>query len=134
LYVVDGGDPQTYVDSFNFSAKGVHEIHFWSVDRAGNTEDRTAPGHSITLRIDGVPPSISGSGLPDANGFGWNNTPVTVTFDRSDAESGTAGCTPPVTLENKGAGQSVDGTALDGAGTRAARRSRTSTSIAPRLP
>jgi hypothetical protein len=116
FYSVDGGAPQTYADAFNFTAKGVHEIRFWSVDRAGNVEDRTAPGHSITLRIDGVPPSITGSRLPDANGFGWNNTPVTVTFDCSDAESGIAGCTPPVTLENEGAGQSVDGTALDGAG------------------
>jgi hypothetical protein len=120
LYSVDGGAPQTYADAFNFSAKGVHEISFWSVDRAGNVEDRTAPGHSITLRIDGVPPSINGSRLPDPNGFGWNNTNVTVTFDCSDAESGIAGCTPPVTLENEGAGQSVDGTALDGAGNTSA--------------
>ena len=115
-YSVDGGSTQTYSGAFDFDSKGIHEITFWSIDKAGNLEDKTAPGHSVTLKIDGIPPTIKGSRLPAANGFGWNNTPVTVTFDCSDAESGVAGCTDPATLSNEGAGQSALGTAVDNAG------------------
>src|SRR5205085_424786 len=72
-YSVDGGTAQVYGVPFAHSLKGVHTITFWSVDNAGNVEDKTAPGHSITLKIDGVPPTITGSRSPAANGFGWNN-------------------------------------------------------------
>jgi hypothetical protein len=118
-YTVDGGDPQVYAGAFDFGQKGTHTIAFWSVDKAGNVEDRTAPGHSLTIQIDGIAPSIEGHRTPAANAFGWSNAPVTVTFDCADAESGIAGCDGPVTLENEGAGQSVHGTATDNAGNHA---------------
>ena len=118
-YSVDGGAAQEYAGPFNHSLKGSHTITFWSVDNAGNTEDATAPGHSITLKIDGIPPTIAGSRTPAANGFGWNNGPVTVSFNCSDAESGVAGCSDPTTLSNEGAGQSVIGQAQDNAGNTA---------------
>jgi hypothetical protein len=118
-YSVDGGEPQVYTDPFDFGQKGEHTITFWSVDRAGNVEDHTAPGHSITIKIDGVAPSIEGQRTPTANGFGWNNGPVTVSFVCSDAESGIAGCSDPVTLTGEGAGQSAHGTAVDNAGNNA---------------
>jgi hypothetical protein len=114
-YRVDEGEPLIYTDPFDLADKGIHTITFWSVDHAGNVEDRTAPGHAVTLKIDGVPPSIHGIRTP-ANGFGWNNTDVAVSFACSDLESGIAGCTDPVTLSNEGAGQSVEGNALDNAG------------------
>ncbi|MBW3654458.1 MAG: S8 family serine peptidase, partial [Actinobacteria bacterium] len=117
-YSVGGGAAQVYSGPFDHALKGVHTITFWSVDKAGNVEDRTAPGHSITLKIDGTPPSIKGNRTP-ANGFGWNNDDVTVSFDCNDNESGIAGCTPPVTLTNAGEGQSVTGHAIDVAGNRA---------------
>jgi hypothetical protein len=118
-YSVDGGEPQVYADAFDFDQKGEHTIAFWSVDKAGNVEDRTAPGHAITIKIDGIAPSIEGHRTPAANGFGWNNGPVTVTFDCADAESGVAGCSDPVTLADEGAGQSAHGTAVDNAGNAA---------------
>jgi hypothetical protein len=114
-YRVDDGDAQTYGDPIAFSQKGTHTIRFWSVDAAGNVEDRTAPGHEISLKIDGVPPVIEGHRTL-ANALGWNNTDVTVSFQCTDAESGIAGCTDPVTLSNEGADQSADGNALDNAG------------------
>jgi hypothetical protein len=115
-YRVDDGEVQTYSGPFELAAKGVHTIEYWSVDVAGNVEDRTEPGHSVTIKIDGVPPRIAGSRTPAANAFGWSNEPVTVTFECSDDESGIAGCSDPVTLSGEGAGQSVPGAAQDNAG------------------
>jgi hypothetical protein len=113
FYSVDGGAAQTYDGTFDFSAKGVHTLTFWSVDKAGNVEDKTADGHTVTIKIDNLPPTITGGQTPAANVNGWNNGPVTVTFSCSDAESGIASCTGPTTLSDDGAGQSVDGTATD---------------------
>jgi hypothetical protein len=118
-YSVDGGAAQEYSGPFDHAVKGIHTITFWSVDKAGNVEDATAPGHSLTLKIDDVPPTITGSRTPGANGFGWNNGPVAVSFNCSDAESGVAGCSDPVTLSDAGAGQSVKGDAVDNAGNTA---------------
>jgi hypothetical protein len=118
-YSVDGGAAHEYAGPFNHGLKGIHTITFWSVDKAGNVEDKEAPGHSLELKIDGVPPTITGNRAPEANGFGWNNGPVTVSFACSDAESGIAGCTDPVLLSNEGADQFADGSALDNAGNSA---------------
>jgi hypothetical protein len=115
-FSVDGGSAQEYSGPFNHSLKGSHTITFWSVDNASNLEDKAAPGNSITLKIDGVPPTLTGSRLPLANAFGWNNSPVAVTFNCFDAESGIAGCDPGVTLANEGPGQSYTGLATDNAG------------------
>jgi hypothetical protein len=118
-YSVDGGAAQDYSAPFDFGAKGEHTIASWSVDKAGNVEDASDAGHSITIKIDGIAPTIVASRTPDANGFGWSNTPVTVTFDCNDAESGIGGCSDPVTLSNEGAGQSAQGNAVDNAGNSA---------------
>jgi hypothetical protein len=118
-YSVDGGGAQVYGGPFLHALKGAHTIAFWSVDKAGNVEDRTAPGHLITLKIDGVPPTITGSRSPAANAFGWSNGPVTASFACSDAESGIAGCSDPFTFSNEGSGQSYAGVAEDNAGNTA---------------
>jgi hypothetical protein len=118
-YSVDGGAAQLYGGPFQHTPKGSHTITYWSVDNAGNVEDKTAPGHEITLKIDGVPPTIDGSRSPAANGFGWNNSPVLVSFNCSDAESGIAGCVGDTTVSNEGADQSVTGNAQDNAGNTA---------------
>jgi hypothetical protein len=118
-YSVDGGDAEPYAGKFAFGDKGVHTIRFWSVDNAGNVESRSDAGHAIVLKIDGIAPTITGARTPAANGFGWNDTPVDVTFDCADAESGIAGCGGATTLSNEGAGQSATGSALDNAGNTA---------------
>ncbi len=118
-YQVDDGSPRRYDGPFEHDLTGEHTITFWSEDLASNVEDRSAPGHSITLKIDGNPPTITGSREPAANGFGWNNTPVTVGFLCEDLESGIAACSDPALVANEGEDQTVTGTALDNAGNHA---------------
>ncbi|HET7072826.1 MAG TPA: PxKF domain-containing protein [Mycobacterium sp.] len=118
-YAVDSGAAQAYSGPFDFALKGVHTISFWSVDDAGNTEDQTAAGHTVTLKIDNVRPTITGARTPAANQNGWNNQPVTVSFSCADQESGVAGCSDPTTVSTEGAGQFVTGNAADNAGNTA---------------
>jgi hypothetical protein len=114
-YKVDGGATQEYTDTFGHGLNGEHEITFWSVDKAGNAETP----NSIEVRIDGVAPAIDGTRTPAANGFGWNDSDVVVSFKCADADSGIASCSPATKLENEGAGQEVKGQALDVAGNTA---------------
>jgi hypothetical protein len=81
-------------------------------DNAGNT----ATSDAINVKVDKIDPTISGSRLPLANAFGWNNTDVVVSFSCGDTLSGLDSCPTPVTLSANGAGQSVLGTAVDKAG------------------
>ena len=117
-YSVDGGSAQTYDGAFDHTLKGSHTITFWSVDKAGNVEDKTAAGHTITLKIDDVKPTIGGSRNPGANAFGWNNSPVAVSFVCDDNESGIAGCFGDETVlaETTASGVMVSGNAIDRAG------------------
>jgi hypothetical protein len=117
-YTIDGGAAQTYGEPFTADlSTGTHTVKYWSVDLAGNTEST----RSLTIRVDTVPPMITGGQTPAANGFGWNNTDVTVTFSCTDADSGidgVAGCADDTILTNDGAGQMVHGDAVDVAGNR----------------
>ena len=87
-------------------------------DAAGNAAVfTTSPG----VNIDKTPPVISRTVAPGANGNGWNNTPVTVTFSCLDnpvlIASGVGSLTPPATtLSSEGANQSANGTCTDVAG------------------
>ncbi|HZO67486.1 MAG TPA: hypothetical protein VFB74_21005 [Kribbellaceae bacterium] len=85
-----------------------------SCDPAGNC----AAGH-YTLSIDRTAPTISYTTTPAANGHGWHNSAVTVSFTCADALSGVASCPGPVTVDAEGAGQTVTGTAVDNAGNTA---------------
>ena len=51
---VDGGSIQTYTESFNVTADGVHTVEYRSVDYAGNIED----WKSVEFAIDQTPPTI----------------------------------------------------------------------------
>lgn len=118
-YTVDGGAAQTYTGPFSVSGDGTHTVTLWSVDRAGNVEDRTGAGNVVSFRIDTTPPTISGSSAPAANSNGWNNTNVVVSFKCDDTLSGIDTCAAPVTLSAEGAGQSATGMAMDKAGNTA---------------
>lgn len=85
-----------------------------ATDRAGNTASA-----SITINLDKTAPTIAAAPAPPANGFGWNNTAVTVGFNCADSLSGVAFCTPATTLNNEGANQVVNGLATDKAGNSA---------------
>ncbi len=96
-----------------------------ATDRLGNTGTG-----SVTVKLDKTFPTIAGSRSPAANGNGWNNTDVTVSFtcadpkaandsDGSGIKSCTADGTDPAaaskTLTGNGANQAVHGTAVDNA-------------------
>ncbi|HET8660361.1 MAG TPA: hypothetical protein VFM55_15345 [Micromonosporaceae bacterium] len=85
-----------------------------SCDPAGNC----AAGH-YTVSIDRTAPTIGYTVTPAANGHGWHNTAVTVTFACADVLSGVADCPDPVTVDAEGAGRTVTGTAVDNAGNTA---------------
>jgi len=73
----------------------------------------------LTIKLDKTAPTISGSASPAANGAGWNNTDVVVSFTCGDNLSGVASCGSSTTLSSDGAGQSASGTAVDNAGNSA---------------
>lgn len=83
-------------------------------DKAGNSATAVVNG----IKIDRANPVVTAARTP-ANGYGWNNSAVTITFTCSDALSGVASCTPPVTLDLQGPDQRVTGTAVDSAGNSA---------------
>ena len=83
------------------------------VDQAGNSASLTVGA----INIDLTAPTVSAVRTP-ANGAGWNNGSVTVTFSGADGLSGVGLVTSPVTLSSQGAGQSVVGYVVDKAGNR----------------
>ena len=85
-------------------------------DNAGNTATASTFG---PIKIDQTNPTIDGSASPAANGAGWNNTDVTVSFDCADTLSDVASCPADVTLSSDGADQSVTRSATDNAGNSA---------------
>lgn len=90
------------------TANGLTSFTRAVADLAGNvTSDEFA-----VLRDDELP-TIVGTATPPANGFGWNNTDVAVTFDCFDGLSTLASCGGDETLTTEGANQSVTGTATD---------------------
>jgi hypothetical protein len=79
-------------EGFGQSASGT------ATDVAGNSKTATVMG----INIDLTSPAITGAASPTANFAGWNNTPVTVHFNCSDALSGVDTCTPDVMFAMEG--------------------------------
>jgi hypothetical protein len=107
--VASGPTPAS--DSQSANTSGVTKTSS-ATDRLGTTGNG-----SVTVKLDKMNPTINGNASPGPNGFGWNNTNVTVSFTCSDALSGIKSCTGPTTLtsETSSAGQAVSGAALDNA-------------------
>src|SRR5258708_8717810 len=83
---------------------------------------RGGVGSSVTVTIVGVDndlPTITATATPAANAAGWQHNDVTGKFKCSDATSGIASCSAPVTFSTDGANQVVQGTATDKAGNTA---------------
>src|SRR5207237_8289457 len=99
----------------NVTGDGTHQVAYWSVDKAGNTETAS----TVTVLVDKTAPVITGKALTAPNAGGWYNAPVTVHFDCTDSVSGIASCQPDATLAAQGA-NSVTGTAVDNAGNKGA--------------
>jgi hypothetical protein len=72
---------------------------------------------TVTVALDSTPPSITAARTPAPNANGWNNSVVTVTFVCSDSLSSVVQCGPsPKEASGEGAGQMLDGIAMDEAG------------------
>jgi hypothetical protein len=95
-----------------FNSDGVYPVAFFATDNAGNVEIT----QSLLVRVDLTAPTIASSQTPAANGAGWNNSDVTVTFNCADALSGVATCPSPIIVSSDGANQIITGTAVDRAG------------------
>jgi hypothetical protein len=104
------------VASVPITVEGVNTLTFYASDNAGNIE----AAHTLTVRLDKTAPTITASRTP-ASTNGWNYSPVTVSFQCSDAVSGLAPGSPPAptVLSTDGSGQSVTGTCRDVAGNSA---------------
>ncbi len=93
----------------SYSSDGLYTASGSVSDRAGNLAQRSAP-----VKLDATNPVIVGARAPLPNLDGWSNSPVTVSFECTDALSGVASCSPASqTLLGEGAGQSVAGSAVD---------------------
>ena len=107
-----GGNAQTTTATsvvLPFNSEVVFNLSYFAKDKAGNVESN----HSLAVKIDKTPPSITASQSPPPNAAGWNNSNVTVSFTCSDALSQIASCSSPITLSTEGANQNVSGTARD---------------------
>ena len=122
----DLGTVQSGIDECTASANVTGETAGTSIagtcrDRAGNFSVKTV----VVVKIDLTKPVITGQRSPDANGFGWNNTDVTVSFNCADpgtvssglATNDVAGTT--VTTETPGLSVTNTGTCVDTAGNTA---------------
>ena len=113
-YTVNNG-PETAGDTITLNEDGIFILAYWSVDNAGNRE----AAKTLTVKLDRTAPDLSAVTVPTPNANGWNNGAVTVTFTANDSLSGVASVTGPVPVAAEGAGQAVNGAALDNAGNKA---------------
>jgi hypothetical protein len=110
-YRIDGGAVRTGT-SVAIDGEGRHTLEYWSVDRAGNVEDRK----TVAVDIDRTAPTIRHEFTPAANVNGWFRTDVSVAFICEDALSGIERCGPDRVIATEGRDQDATGTAVDRAG------------------
>jgi len=86
-----------------------------AVDTMGNSSAQVCD----TVNLELTPPAISASASPYANSAGWNNSPVTVSFNCTPSVSSITSCSPNQTVSSQGMGQIITGTVQDQAGNQA---------------
>jgi outer membrane protein assembly factor BamB len=116
-YRLDGATLQ-YTGPFTVNGEGTHSLSWWSVDVAGNQET----AKSATIRQDFTPPTLTwGTQSPLPNAAGWNNSPVSIPFTKSDNLSGIVSPANQTSVGFRidGANQTAKVTLIDGAGNTA---------------
>jgi hypothetical protein len=113
--VADSSSPAS--DHATLSSDGTSQsVSGTATDKAGNSNTATVGG----INIDKTAPVISLHNRTAANGNGWNNSDVTVTWSCSDpGGSGVVHPTVTQSLTGEGAGQSATGICEDLAGNQA---------------
>ena len=112
--IPDGACPADLV--LTGEGTGISSPPLTVTDAAGNT---SAPSNIVAVDIDRTAPTVTGFASPSANGAGWNNTTVTVSYACADALSGVASVTPDDVLSEEGANESASGVCTDLAGNMA---------------
>ena len=102
--------PVTVGEGENQSVSGTCQ------DKAGNTAGTSFGDIDVDLT---APSIVEASRLPAANGFGWNNTAVTVTWNCDDDLSGVVSATDDDTVATEGENQTANGVCTDLAGNTA---------------
>jgi hypothetical protein len=93
------------------TTQGSQTISGTAIDQAGNSASA-----SIQFNLQNFPPlQVVPIVSPSPNAAGWNNSPVTVSF-QCFGGAPPVNCPSPQTLNTDGAGQVVTGTATDSAG------------------
>jgi hypothetical protein len=113
---VDGAGTATCVPASGTQfALGDTTVKCDAVDAAGNHAVQTAFVLHV-VELDTTPPTITFvSRLPAANGFGWNNSDVTVTWSCSD-NVGVVSSTVTQVITSEGSALSATGTCTDTSG------------------
>ena len=89
-------------------------------DKAGNTSSAAA----FAVKYDSTPPTVTATAARPPDSAGWYSRAVQVTFAGTDATSGVATCTAPVSYAGPdSASASVDGACTDQAGNKASASS-----------
>jgi hypothetical protein len=97
------------------STEGANQlVSGTATDAAGNTSSASA-----TISLETSSPRITVTGAPPANGAGWNNTDVTVSFLCTPAVAPITSCPGQQVVTTEGANQSFPGTVTDAAGNTA---------------
>ena len=114
VYYRTGASTETfkYAAPLPFGSEGVFDLYFNSSDNVGNVEEEKA----AQLKIDFSAPVVTAISSPAANGYGWNNTDVTVKFSCADAVSGVKSCPADIILTSEGVNISTSAEAFDLAG------------------
>jgi outer membrane protein assembly factor BamB len=84
FYRIDAGSVQTYTSAFPITSDGVHNVEFWSVDVAGNTETH----QTRVVKIDSTAPVTQASVSGTIGTNGWYRSAVQVSLNSSDSVSG----------------------------------------------
>lgn len=109
---IDSTTSASYTDTT--APEGTDSYYVTAVNGAGES----SPSNTVTVLVDRTAPAITATTSPPPNSDGWNNQPVTVTFNCSDGGSGIDTCTSPQTVSSDGE-TTITGTAVDGAGNTA---------------
>jgi hypothetical protein len=76
FYRINGGEIQIYAAPFEVAADGTHTVEFWSVDRAGNIEDK----QMLEVAVDTAAPVTTAEIDGPEGHSGWFTGAVTVTL------------------------------------------------------
>ena len=84
-YRIDGGNTNQYNGTFTVSTDGVHQVDYWTTDKAGNISSTS----TVSFKIDKTPPvtqvNFSANNLGNN---GWYRGTVQISMSATDNESG----------------------------------------------